>query len=80
MRRLIESGEPALRLISELGDRAIKSGRGDLLINPASINWLPPVTDPRRFFALRLIIGLMARRVVQSPLRGLTSSLSSGMR
>jgi hypothetical protein len=28
MRRLIESGEPALRLISELGDRAIKSGRG----------------------------------------------------
>jgi len=52
MRRLIEIGEPALRLISELGDRAIKSGRGDLLINPASINWLPPVTDPEKILCV----------------------------
>lgn len=52
MRRLIESGEPALSIVNDLVNKVLKLSRSDLLLNPSSINWLPPVTDPEKILCV----------------------------
>lgn len=52
MRKLISYGEPVLRIVKELVDRAVRLGDQSLLHSQDSIKWLPPVTDPEKILCV----------------------------
>ncbi|KUO83826.1 MAG: 2-hydroxyhepta-2,4-diene-1,7-dioate isomerase [Vulcanisaeta sp. MG_3] len=51
MKSLIEGGEPIMQLIRDLINRALKSGNA-VVRDPASITWLPPVTNPEKILCV----------------------------
>ena len=52
MRSLISNGEPALALVRDLVNRAIRSGDQSLFKDPNSITWLPPVLNPEKILCV----------------------------
>ncbi|GGP19085.1 2-hydroxyhepta-2,4-diene-1,7-dioate isomerase [Thermocladium modestius] len=50
MRRLAELGDPAVGVVRELIDRGRSDS--DLLLDPSSIKWLPPIPDPEKILCV----------------------------
>ncbi len=81
MRSLISSGgEPALAMVRELVDKALRSGDIALFRDPNAITWLPPVLNPEKVLCVAVNYRLMVRKARQNPpLIGHTSSQNSQM-
>ncbi len=79
MKSLIGSGEPALALIRDLVNRALRNGDTALFRDPNAITWLPPIPNPEKILCVAVNYRPMARRARPNHLIGRTSSQNSPM-